>query len=117
MYYGWKQDNPALQKGIEFLDRNGPSGDMYYNYYATQVMCHYGGDPWKRWNERMREQLVRKQIKGEGHDKGSWTPGGGVSASGGRLYETSLYIMTLEIYYRHQPIYKQQATGKPAALE
>ena len=117
MYYGWKQDNPSLQKGVDFLDKTGPSNDMYYNYYATQVMRHYGGDQWTRWNERMREQLVKKQTKGDGHDKGSWTPGGGHSANGGRLYETALSIMTLEVYYRHQPIYKAQSMDKPAALE
>ena len=117
MYYGWKQDNPSLQKGVEYLDKIGPSGDMYYNYYATQVMRHYGGDQWTRWNERMREQLVKKQTKGDGHDKGSWTPGGGHADSGGRLYETALSIMTLEVYYRHQPIYKAQSMDKPAALE
>ena len=117
MYYGWEQDDPALKKGVEFLDRCGPSGDMYYNYYATQVMCHYGGEMWDRWNERMREQLVMKQVKGEGHDRGSWTPGGGHASKGGRLYETALSIMTLEVYYRHQPIYKAQSMDKPAALE
>lgn len=117
MYYGWKQDNPSLQKGVEFLDKCGPSNDMYYNYYATQVMRHYGGDMWTRWNERMREQLVKKQTKGDGHDKGSWTPGGGHAAQGGRLYETALSIMTLEVYYRHQPIYKAQSMDKPPALE
>ena len=117
MYCGCEHDNKALRKGVEFLDKCGPSADMYYNYYATQVMCHYGGDMWLHWNEKMREQLVKKQVKGGGHDKGSWTPGGGHAAQGGRLYETSLSIMTLEVYYRHQPIYKQQATVKPPAID
>ena len=45
MYLGWKKDNPALQRGAEFIGKTGPSkGNMYYNYYATQVMRHYGGD-------------------------------------------------------------------------
>lgn len=117
MYYGWKQDNPALKKGVEWMANKGPSGDMYYNYYATQVMRHYGGDPWTKWNEKMREQLVKKQIKDDSHAKGSWNPGGGHSAAGGRLYETALSIMTLEVYYRHAPIYQSQTLDKPAALE
>lgn len=117
MYYGWKQDNPALQKGVQYIGNMGPSGDMYYNYYATQVMRHYGGDQWTKWNEKMREQLVKKQDKTDGHSKGSWNPGGGHAANGGRLYETALSIMTLEVYYRHQPIYQTQTMDKPAALE
>ena len=31
---------------------------MYYNYYATQVMHQYGGEPWKKWNAKMRDYLV-----------------------------------------------------------
>jgi hypothetical protein len=60
MYLGWKHDTPALERGVEFMARQGPSeNDMYYNYYATQVMRHFGGDVWKMWNERMRELMVR----------------------------------------------------------
>jgi len=117
MYYGWKQDNPALKKGVEYLNQMGPSNDMYYNYYATQVMRHYGGDPWTKWNARMRDKLVDSQIKDEVHAKGSWNPAGSHSDSGGRLYATALSIMTLEVYYRHQPIYQSQTLDKPAALE
>ncbi len=118
MYYGWKQDNPALKKGVEYLGKLGPSGDMYYNYYATQVMRHFGGDEWTKWNERMREQLVKNQVKDDTHEKGSWKPGRGDGVgSGGRLYETALSVMTLEVYYRHQPIYQSQTMDKPAALE
>lgn len=117
MYYGWKQDNPALRKGVEYLGKMGPSADMYYNYYATQVMRHFGGDQWTKWNEKMREQLVKGQVKEESHAKGSWNPAGGHSDSGGRLYATALSIMTLEVYYRHQPIYQSQTMDKPAALE
>ena len=46
MYLGWKHENPALQRGVEYLSRLGPSrGNMYYNYYATQVLRQYCGDP------------------------------------------------------------------------
>ena len=117
MYYGWKQDNPALKKGVEWLNQMGPSNDMYFNYYATQVMRHYGGDPWTQWNARMRDRLVDSQIKDESHAKGSWNPAGSHSDHGGRLYATALSIMTLEVYYRHQPIYQAQTMDKPAALE
>jgi hypothetical protein len=90
---------------------------MYYNYYATQVMRHYGGDPWKVWNVAMREYLVRSQ-KQLGHEKGSWyfEGGGHAGSAGGRLYATSMATMILEVYYRHLPIYKKQASEEDFPL-
>jgi hypothetical protein len=109
MYLGWKSNNPALQQGIEYLSNVGPSEDnMYYNYYATQVMHHLGGKPWKKWNDVMRDRLIETQRK-DGHARGSWDPRDRHSGPGGRLYMTSLCIMTLEVYYRYLPLYQQRA--------
>ena len=118
MYLGWKRDTPALERGVEFMARLGPSeNDMYYNYYATQVMRHYGGDAWKMWNEKMREFLVRSQSQ-LGHEKGSWFFEGGGHAGqiGGRHYATSMSTMVLEVYYRELPIYRQQAAEEDFPL-
>jgi hypothetical protein len=117
MYLGWKQDQPALQRGVEFLSASGPSKtNMYYNYYATQVMRQYGGEPWEKWNKEMRDYLVSTQVQ-DGPAKGSWFFNGGHGAeSGGRLYNTSLATMILEVYYRHMPIYQTQATTEEFPL-
>lgn len=111
MYLGWKKDNPALGRGVERMGKAGPSKtNMYYNYYATQIMRHYGGDPWTKWNNVMRDQYVNSQAK-NGPEKGSWhIPGDHGSERGGRIYCTSMATMVLEVYYRHMPIY-----GKAAA--
>jgi len=112
MYLGWKRDNGAIQRGAQFLSDTGPSaGNMYYNYYATQVMRHYDGDLWTKWNAKMRPQLVNSQSK-NGHETGSWfmKGGGHGSGHGGRLYCTSMAAMILEVYYRHLPIYQSQAS-------
>ena len=52
MYLGWPHDHPPLVQGVNILAQLGPSIDktqmrnnMYYNYYATQVMHHFGGYP------------------------------------------------------------------------
>jgi hypothetical protein len=109
MYLGWKKDNGALQRGVAIFDKKGPSNNMYYNYYATQIMRHYGGDEWEKWNEVMRDKMVNSQAKA-GVDKGSWYIGGDHGArSGGRLYCTSMATMILEVYYRHMPLFKQEA--------
>ncbi len=117
MYLGWKHDHPGLLQGCTELSQRGPiKGKMYYNYYATQVLHHFGGEEWKQWNNVMRPQLVGDQSK-QGHTAGSWyygnTDHGG--SQGGRLYYTSLAAMTLEVYYRHMPLYSKDALeGAPA---
>jgi hypothetical protein len=112
MYLGWKKDNPALQRGVEFLAKTGPKPDLYYSYYGTQIMHHMEGDVWQAWNTKMKKMLIDAQAK-EGHEAGSWYTGvdGGHGAHvAGRLYCTSLATMILEVYYRHLPIYRGQAT-------
>jgi hypothetical protein len=112
MYLGWKKDNPALQRGVEFLAKKGPSTDLYGSYYATQIMHHMEGEVWQAWNTKMKKMLLDAQAK-EGHEAGSWYTGveGGHGAHvAGRLYCTSLATMILEVYYRHLPIYRGQAT-------
>jgi len=119
MYLGWKHDNPALQRGVEFLSNKGPSksANMYYNYYATQVCRHYEGEVWEKWNNEMRDWLVAEQEK-DGVKAGSWYWRGGDHGSerGGRLYCTSMATMMLEVYYRHLPIYRKQASDEEFAL-
>ena len=105
MYLGWNRETPALARGVAYLSRRGPQrNDMYYNYYATQVMHHWGGEEWERWNEKMREQLIFTQVK-SGHGAGSWNIADHHASHGGRLYMTCLATMTLEVYYRHLPLY------------
>ncbi|MDO4573850.1 MAG: terpene cyclase/mutase family protein [Planctomycetia bacterium] len=118
MYYGWKHDHPALQRGVEYLSKLGPTSDPYYNYYATQVMRHFGGEHWRNWNARMRDKLVQSQSRQQdSHELGSWPSGGGHGAQGGRLYSTAMSVMTLEVYYRHMPIYSSQGSEGGLPLE
>jgi len=118
MYLRWKKEHPALERGVKFLSGIGPSkGNCYYNYYATQVMSHYEGPMWDKWNKEMRDYLVQSQSK-NGHEMGSWYFRGGDhgTARGGRLYATAMSCMVLEVYYRHMPIYKQQAAKEAFPL-
>jgi hypothetical protein len=108
MYLGWTRGNPGIRYGVQYLSQLGPSRtNMYYNYYATQVMHQYGGQMWTDWNKVMRDRLVSTQRK-KGHAKGSWDLTDPHGATGGRLYQTCLSIMTLEVYYRHMPLYEQR---------
>ncbi|MDR2116205.1 MAG: hypothetical protein LBP87_07480 [Planctomycetaceae bacterium] len=113
MYMGWKPDNPALIKGTDYVSNAGPQlNNIYYCYYATQVMHHVGGEKWDRWNKRLRDELVKRQAT-EGHEKGSWSTeigGNLVGGSGGRLTCTAFATMILEVYYRHLPLYRKTTT-------
>jgi hypothetical protein len=114
MYLGWKKDNPALQRGVIRLAKKGPSTDLYYNYYATQILHHMEGDVWVAWNTKMRDMLVKSQQT-KGHAAGSWFEEfdkGHGPEQGGRLYTTSMATMILEVYYRHLPIYGQQSVDE-----
>ena len=110
MYLGWDHKNKKLAQGVGYLDKVKPqSNNMYFNYYATQVMHHWGGEEWTRWNEVMRDHLIRTQhpLK-DGHLAGSWDIADPHGGGGGRLYMTCLSIMTLEVYYRHLPMYSRE---------
>ena len=119
MYLGWQPSDPGLSKGVKWMASRGPSPtDIYYNYYATQVMHHWGGEYWDNWNRKMRDQLISTQAR-EGHELGSWYVGGGSHGQegAGRLYCTSINTMILEIYYRYLPIYQKESTETEFTVE
>jgi hypothetical protein len=107
-YLGWKHNDPRLNRGVQIVSANPiryEDKNVYYWYYATQVMHHMGGTPWNEWNRVMRQAVPEQQIK-TGEERGSWSPGGDPwGQQGGRLYTTCLSIYMLEVYYRHLPIY------------
>ena len=105
MYLGWQRDDGDLRKGVAILDKKGPYDNFYYNYFGTQVMKNWGGEEWVRWNGRLRDDLVAWQEQA-GDAKGSWAPRdrSEYSVGGGRLLTTCLATLTLEVYYRYQPL-------------
>lgn len=109
MYLGWTPKNQGLVKGVEYLSATGPQpANIYFDYYATQVLHHWGGEPWTKWNNVMREYLVTTQEK-SGAAAGSWAPTKSHDdVAGGRLYRTCMSVMTLEVYYRHLPLYQRE---------
>lgn len=110
-YLGWKHADPRLHTGVKYLLENKISYDdqnVYYWYYAAQVLHHMGGAEWDEWNAVMREAVPNAQTQ-TGKEAGSWSPSNDRwGAHGGRLYTTCLSIYVLEVYYRHLPVYKHQ---------
>jgi len=122
MYLGWKKTEPDLERSVEWISRRGPNANLYYDYYATQVMHHWEGEAWKRWNAVMRDTLVKEQSQA-GHEMGSWfiaDEGNRMARQNqlaGRLYCTAMAAMILEVYYRHMPIYAKESTESDFPLE
>jgi hypothetical protein len=114
-YLGWAREHPSMLQGVSLVvgqlqastDRN-----MYYWYYATQLLHNIQGKDWERWNYFIRETLVDSQVTGLNCDRGSWDSmlpaqdRWGLRA--GRLYQTSLSLLTLEVYYRYLPLYQTE---------
>ena len=72
--------------------------DYYLWYNCTLGMFQAGGEPWKRWNKIVPDIITGLQEH-EGCARGSW-PLDHWGSQGGRIYTTSLAILTLEVYYR-----------------
>ena len=111
MYLGWRKDDPRMKSGVQWLvDNHLPSkkeSNLYYWYYGTQVMHHFGGQPWEQWNKRIRTLLISAQNR-RGRYPGSWSPDEFEwGEKGGRIYTTAMAVCTLEVYYRHLPLFKQ----------
>jgi hypothetical protein len=106
-FLGWKKAD--LQASVELFvndggvpswGANGEKVDMYYWYYGTLCVFQQDGDIWRKWNAAMIPTLVDNQCK-QGDDAGSWEPKGAFSNEWGRVGQTALATMCLEVYYRY----------------
>ncbi len=117
LYQGANPRNPGVLAGVALLKRAGPGSrkDLYYDYHASLLMHHVGGDNWESWNggaDGIRAQLLKKQDDGSalGHDhqKGSWfTEGEQYSKMGGRLMYTALALLILELEDSRLPVFRK----------
>jgi hypothetical protein len=102
-FMGWKKED--LQGSVQFfVDRFGvpkpEKFDLYYWYYGTLCTFQQGGDIWKNWNEAMKNALLPIQCK-DGDNAGSWDPQGHFSEQWGRVSQTAISCLCLEVYYRY----------------
>ena len=112
MYTGWTPDDERLGRGIGTLARPGPKPHaIYQNFYLAQALVQADHPVWPRWNARNRDQIISLQTR-VGHEAGSWFFADRETAPGGRLAHTALAVLTLEVYYRLLPIYRQEAVGE-----
>ena len=118
MYTGWDKTHQGIIEGVDNLAEIGvKKDDLYYNYYAAQVLRQFGGPKWDKYNVELRDWLVETQDQDSGA-KGSWHFDSKVHGmeEGGRLMQTSFATMILEVYYRHMPLYGDSASDEDFPL-
>jgi hypothetical protein len=70
-------------------------------YYATLALFQQQGEAWESWNSALAPELVAHQ-RTDGAFTGSWDPQDRWSRLGGRVYQTAICTLCLEVYYRYR---------------
>ncbi len=74
---GWPRDFPALIKGVGQVSthlQEGGDRNIYYWYYATQLLHNMRNEQWDRWNPKIREGLIGLQVKDDSLRQGKLGP-------------------------------------------
>ncbi len=105
---GVDRNDRRMRNAVNFIRRQPPrwsrGASTYYWYYGTLALFNYGGEDWDLWNESLKEAILSRQEQ-RGHDAGSWAPDDRWSNIGGRVYQTAICALSLEVYYRYLPLY------------
>ncbi len=86
--------------------------NTYAWYYATLALHQRQDELWERWNDRLSAELLAHQRL-DGDFEGSWDPEGRWADVGGRIYQTALCTLMLEVYYRYLPSFMADAEDPP----
>ncbi len=111
-FMGWKKEE--LQGSVDwFLEKggypqwggNGEKVDLYYWYYGSMAVFQQGEPQFGKWSHAMLDALLPNQRK-TGDENGSWDPAGEYSSEWGRVGQTALSALCLEVYYRYPKLNK-----------
>lgn len=75
---------------------------LYGVYYYAQGMHQRGGK-----DAELAENIVKKMLLEKQQTDGSWISSGGEEQNAGRVYCTSLAILSLSVKYHYLPIYQR----------
>ncbi len=105
---GLRPDHRRMRDSVDFILQHLPNWDSdprtYFWYYASLALFQHQGKEWETWNKALTEELTKHQRK-DGRAAGSWDPVDEWSKIGGRVYQTALCTLMLEVYYRYLPLY------------
>lgn len=105
LYSAGLYEGPEFDRGLVYLDRHRPIGDMlrpephyfYGHYYAVQAMWHAGGEFWLKWYPSIRDELLAKQMP-----DGSWS-----DSIINNEYGTAMACLVLQMPNNYLPIFQR----------
>jgi hypothetical protein len=115
-FLGHERNHPKVIACAEATIKNLPNGqtpDFYLTYYQALGLFQTGikSDYWKAFNDPMKVSLLSTQVT-EGtyeQNKGSWNHDGDkYGGSWGRVGQTALGALMLEVYYRYAEVSKKK---------
>jgi len=115
-FLGRKRDDTQVSGTANQIIADGvctpANQDFYRWYYAALGIFQMGvrSDYWEKWNGSMKTSLLSMQVK-EGtfaENKGSWNfEADKYGSAWGRVGETALGCLMLEVYYRYESTHKK----------
>lgn len=110
---GIEPTDPSMRVSAEYLLEHLPDWEedpnTYFWYYASLALLQQQGPAWEKWNEAVSRELVEHQRR-DGRAAGSWDPVGQWAEVGGRVYQTAICTLILEVYYRYLPLYSPDSS-------
>lgn len=99
-------ESPLVAGAADWLMAHPPKWKerfcMYGTYYYAQGMYQKGGEHAKTARRLVQEMLLSKQGK-----DGSWQAENGEEKNAGKVYSTSLAVLSLSVKYHYLPIYQK----------
>jgi HEAT repeat protein len=98
------QSDPMLRRSADLVAQKPPrwdadgSVDLYYWFHGTDALRRVGGAAWDGWRNALVAALVPHQDRSSaGCARGSWAPEDPWGTEGGRVYSTSMALLSLEM--------------------
>ncbi len=99
-------DSPLVSGAAQWLEAHPPKWKerffFYGTYYYAQGMHQRGGD-----QAALAQRLVNELLLDRQQPDGSWAAPGGEESGAGKVYTTSMAILSLSVKYHYLPIYQR----------
>ncbi len=112
VFLGHHAGDKMLETLLNRVMRDQVPSSYPCNTYWTLAVFQAGGERWQKWNNTVRDVIIKAQRRDACFD-GSWDWEGTVFHGNniGRTLSTAYCCLSLEVYYR----YKQVGNDKEAA--
>ena len=101
VHTGWKRENPVLRTGAAKLARRGVwKRDVVYSYFCATLLWYEVCKQTGPWRQAIIDRLMAARTA-SGDEAGSWFDRKDAhAAEGGRLLQTALNLVLLDVYHR-----------------